>query len=96
MEFSYGAAPHCVPYWINFRYDRKPPPNSSVEVRSVRCVIATDSGGLSFGRSWCHQNDQFSKETGRKLALARALKEFDRGFRTVAWKAYLGRKGEQV
>ena len=93
MEFSYGASSHCISYWIDFRYDQKPPPNSPVKVRSVRCVIRVDSGGLSLGRSWCHENDQFSKETGRKLALARALMGYDRGFRTAAWKAYLGRKG---
>jgi len=36
--------------------------------------------------------DVFVKDTGRKIALTRALRFQDRDFRTAAWNAYLNRK----
>ena len=89
MDFLYDGNS----YKIEFGRDQDLSPNSAVLVRSTSCTIRRDRGGSLVGRSWCHRNDQFSKETGRKLALTRALMSYDRGFRTAAWKAYLGRKG---
>jgi hypothetical protein len=45
--------------------------------------------------AYCALNpeDRFNKETGRKLALTRALTGQPKAFRTAAWKAYHGRKG---
>ena len=43
------------------------------------------------GCSWCHPNDSFNRETGRKLALTRTLQPHTKRFRTVAWNAYLAR-----
>lgn len=40
------------------------------------------------GRSICHPADNFCKSTGRKLALANAMKNFDRNLRTAIWKEY--------
>jgi hypothetical protein len=42
--------------------------------------------------SKCSDKDQFRKADGRKLALARALKDFDKDVRTVIW----GRYGEMA
>jgi hypothetical protein len=45
-----------------------------------------------FGNAWCSVKDQFSKERGRKLALARALQhEPDRDWRREVWERYFHR-----
>ena len=43
-----------------------------------------------FGSAQCDPRDQFRKDTGRKLALARAMQaaEFDRAERTQLWQDY--------
>jgi hypothetical protein len=43
------------------------------------------------GSAKCSKGDIFNKETGRKLALERALVGKVRAFRTAAWKAYFNR-----
>ena len=81
-------------YEIQFRHGQSCPPNVPMEVRSTACTIFIGHALHWYeGRSWCHGNDQFSKETGRKLALERALTGRTRDFRTAAWKAYFARKG---
>lgn len=40
----------------------------------------------------CSKRDNFCKETGRKVSLARAIEAFDKPVRTEIWKAYLNRK----
>lgn len=40
------------------------------------------------GEAFCHPTDQFRRSTGRKVALARALKSLDRATRTQIWNAY--------
>jgi len=60
---------------------------------------AVTSAFLSFGdeelwvgNAWCSMEDQFSKEKGRKIALARALAHTpDRVWRGEVWKEYLRR-----
>ncbi len=79
-------------YAIQFCYKPGIPPNGFETVRSTSCSIVSGDD-VQWGYSWCHRNDQFSKETGRKLALTRALINRDRSFRTAAWKAYFERKG---
>ena len=45
-----------------------------------------------FGNAWCSYSDQFSKERGRKISLARALKhEPDREWRGEIWQRYFDR-----
>jgi hypothetical protein len=46
------------------------------------------------GTSFCSAEDKFCYETGRKVALARALEDYapDREFRKAAWAAYRSRK----
>lgn len=59
------------------------------------CTIShIDSGDNvvidAFGYSTCHPKDQYNKNTGRKVALAKALKNFtgDRKLRKRFWDAY--------
>lgn len=46
------------------------------------------------GTSFCSAEDNFCYETGRKVALARALEDYapDREFRKAAWAGYHSRK----
>ncbi|MCP4900161.1 MAG: hypothetical protein GY906_24585 [bacterium] len=46
----------------------------------------------SWGQARCSPSDRFIKETGRRVALKRALAEQEPHFRTSAWTSYLGRK----
>jgi len=59
---------------------------------------------VSEGVAECHPKDNFCKNTGRKLSLARALKYFDKGFpspskasarkvRKLFWDAYAAKRG---
>lgn len=72
--------------------------------RFTRCVITQklqfpdgehDGGLAGEGIAYCNPKDQFSKELGRKVSLAKALKEtgFAKPIRKEFWGAYLGRKG---
>lgn len=51
---------------------------------------------IGSGVSSCAPGDNFCKETGRKIALTRALDDciagVDKSFRRAAWKAYFNRK----
>ncbi len=49
---------------------------------------------VSFGLAQCHTGDNYCKETGRKIALTRALASagFSKPLRTQVWKAYFARK----
>ncbi len=50
------------------------------------------------GVAGCSLSDTFVKETGRKLALKRAMRDWPRESRTKMWEAYLGRprKGTEL
>ena len=69
-----------------------------VTICEIEGEITTDTGKPTYfiaatGRASCSYNDQYNKETGRKLALKRALVdgEFSREDRTKFWAAYRGR-----
>ncbi len=47
----------------------------------------------STGVACCSFGDRFVKETGRKLALKRAMKDWLKSSRTLMWKAYHERPG---
>lgn len=68
------------------------------EVRVTQCWIefriTPKEGWLALpcpGLARCSPKDQFTKEKGRKLSLARATERWDVSGRRAAWKAYLGR-----
>lgn len=66
---------------------------------STRCCVervewngrATDVGPMWFGEAVCSLSDQFEKEKGRKVALARAIKPLPREVRACIWAGYLYR-----
>lgn len=68
-----------------------------VEARTTICTLVNKSNEIvAEGEAFCHVNDQFNKETGRKLALARALKESElsQESRALIWQAYFSRLPE--
>jgi len=46
---------------------------------------------ISTGTAQCSKLDNFAKETGRKIALARAIKNFSKEERTEIWDKYFSR-----
>ena len=92
MTFEYAGEQYRITFSHNEIYPL--PTDQSVLVRGTRCDFkrgAMPIGLYGNGYSYCHPNDNFCRETGRKLALARALRVHIRPFRTAAWKAYLGK-----
>ena len=79
-----------IEYSIIFKHETK-----NVRDRHTYCIIELSENRqiLVEEDAYCHPNDNFCKETGRKLALARALKALGVPveFRREAWLCYLNR-----
>lgn len=75
-------------YKVRFQYD-----TTSSEVGSYRHTTAKVFGPnddiVSIGHAMCVPEDNFSRRVGRKLALTRALENFDRPMRRAVWNSYL-------
>jgi hypothetical protein len=58
------------------------------------CDILEEEKNISTGVSFCSHKDNFCRETGRKLSLARALKNtnLSKEERTVIWEIYRNTK----
>jgi hypothetical protein len=58
------------------------------------CRIIVDGKEVGYSAAFCSAQDHFSKEIGRKRALARALKAagLDANTRTAVWDRYLTRR----
>lgn len=56
----------------------------------THCCV--EVGGKPYtGEAICHDLDNFNKETGRKIALGRAIAPLDVTERTIIWHLYLMR-----
>lgn len=66
--------------------------------RRVTCQLVEQPDGkvIMHGKAECHPKDNFCKETGRKLALARAIAGFNKAERTAVWAVYRGRFANKV
>ena len=53
------------------------------------CHIEKEGELSVVGIGYCSVVDKFDKSAGRKNSLRRALKGFDREFRTAVWEAYI-------
>lgn len=66
--------------------------------QNMTACVLTSIGGtyLDSARAECGINDHFCKDTGRKISLARVMKDakLSKEERTVIWKAYCGMKKE--
>ena len=82
MKFEYEGSE----FRIRFHYEYKTTRVEIVNYLAKSIVVNGDS--------YCAPSDRFCKETGRKIALKRALHQYlPKSFRTAVWKAYHGRKG---
>ena len=54
-------------------------------------LLKEDNAIIGMGNASCTINDCFCKETGRKIALARAVSTLPKPERKKVWKAYLNR-----
>lgn len=65
--------------------------------RFTRCDVFMQEGGKNiedgyrYGLALCAPQDNFVKERGRKLSLARAIQDFPREVRVKIWETYLNR-----
>lgn len=59
-------------------------------VHEGRCGVkgCADKGHPYYGVAACHEHDQFSKVTGRKISLGRALQSLPRETRRLIWTEY--------
>lgn len=62
--------------------------------RQTECTLTLKDGAtIGRGSALCSEQDNFVKETGRKISLAKALKDanFSREERTLVWQGYFDR-----
>ena len=61
--------------------------------KGARITGKTKSTGVAYQ----NPQDEYTKERGRKLSLARAIQDFDKSDRKIFWEAYLSRgRGEYI
>jgi len=56
--------------------------------QKITIVTITDGEKVYTGLATVSEGDQFCKETGRRIALTRAVKELPRDERTIIWETY--------
>ena len=57
--------------------------------RATTCIIFNEEGvEVSSGVANVHPKDNFNKEKGRKIALSRAIKTWDKEYRSQVWSEY--------
>ena len=62
--------------------------DSQVE-RGTVCRVFNEVGDqVTYGVSNVHPKDNFCKEKGRKIALSRAIKSWDKDYREQVWNEY--------
>ena len=88
MEGEYNG----TRYRISFVYEK----GGSITMALVQCPTPTPEGWTTqySGLASLHPKDQHCRETGRKVALADALFDSSREFRTFIWGVYHGRKAK--
>jgi len=61
---------------------------------NLKLVHPDESEELYIGIAKCHENDNYCRETGRKISLTRAMQNstLSKHERRLVWEAYLGRK----
>ena len=57
--------------------------------RGTVCRVFNEVGDqVTYGVSNVHPQDNFCKEKGRKIALSRAIKTWEKDYRTQVWEEY--------
>jgi hypothetical protein len=93
---------------LDIETGKKLPRTTSCSISQVEVVNNAENihEEVGYGVAWCSPNDQFVKETGRKIALQRALDEMfgfswergneERKNREVFWLAYHNRQNMYI
>lgn len=70
-------------------------PLHRVQKTRTLCLVEnkTESDIIYFGKSYCSHEDNFNKNTGRKIALTRAISSAPRPVRKLIWDAYFAARG---
>lgn len=69
---------------IKFNYPDPTSPANPI----TKCFILEDGKEIASAICVTHENDNFCKETGRRLALSRAIKGFTKEVRAAIWETY--------
>ena len=57
--------------------------------RATTCIIFNEQGDeVASGTANVHPKDNFNKEKGRQISLARAISSWDKPYRTQVWDEY--------
>ena len=68
--------------------DAKKNPDNQIE-RGTVCRIFNEAGEqVTYGVANVHPSDNYCKEKGRKISLARAISDWDKDYRTQVWDEY--------
>lgn len=63
--------------------------NTTGKERGTVCRVFNEAGDqVTYGVSNVHPQDNFCKEKGRKIALSRAIKSWDKAYREQVWNEY--------
>ena len=63
--------------------------NTTGEERGTVCRVFNEvEDQVTYGVSNVHPQDNFCKEKGRKIALSRAIKSWDKAYREQVWNEY--------
>ena len=63
--------------------------NTTGQERGTVCRVFNEVGDqVTYGVSNVHPQDNFCKEKGRKIALSRAIKTWEKDYRTQVWNEY--------
>lgn len=78
-------------YFIDWKHQET---NIKRKIKIVTtCYIKDDKlTPIENNHAYCSVKDNFNKEKGRKISLARAMQYFDKPVRKEIWEAYLNRK----
>ncbi len=99
MKFIIGDVEYRIIFWhYTTPVAIMPVVGKQDHIKVTRCAIvhageqfSDEKNWLTIGYAHCHPSDNYSKETGRKLSLARAIKDLQKQHRRTIWQAYLNR-----
>lgn len=63
--------------------------------KQTHCNVLDGETVVVTGIAQCAPQDNFSRATGRKVSLARALRSFDRDTRTKFWEVYFSKTNKK-
>lgn len=83
--------------YIDGAYPDNPTNNAIITKTTLACISLLGNGiEESHGYAFCSHLDRFNRETGRKVALTRALQSLPREIRKKFWEAYFNRTAPKI